>query len=514
MRIANLHLQNFRGHRNLDLPLSPVTIITGPNGSGKSSIQQALEWLLSGCCSCTNERGQGPVIYAGARECSVTARLPNSGTITRSNPHGLSCSWAPNHKRPEVAIAQELGCDGSQARLALNSGRYFRMSAADRKGLLYDLLGLHLSADQVRTELELLPDHDAPKVAAKVVGAGLGDLERAYKAVYGARTEANRQVKDLSATVRHHEEAQSEAIYLPEAEIQAILDENKRIMAHLAELEAEFSKWNPRALQNVKQRLEPFKQPNADGFCANCGFPTPQETARAKFEEESKAQIARIEAEGPGRCETIREQVNRLQEALAENNARLQAGQQQRESQTTMANYRTTLEQQTRLAATLDMLCDLFGGGPGGLMHRMLRPRIEQFADQVNAVAAYWGLRVSYSPALLVEVSTPNSDPVPYEALSDGEQILVALAHQVAISRRLGLGIVVVDRIEALDAVNQAGLYHAALELASLEDGLDHVILMGVRADIFQALDEMGEGASLAPGVGLVDLDQTPLAVA
>jgi hypothetical protein len=74
-------------------------------------------------------------------------------------------------------------------------------------------------------------------------------------------------------------------------------------------------------------------------------------------------------------------------------------------------------------------------------------------------------------------------------ALSDGEQILVALAHQVAISRRLGLGIVVVDRIEALDAVNQAHLYRAAVELASLEDGLDHVLLMGVRVQIISHQD-------------------------
>lgn len=48
MRLSDLHVQNYRGLRDVTIPLSSFVCITGENNSGKSTIMQALSLFLSG----------------------------------------------------------------------------------------------------------------------------------------------------------------------------------------------------------------------------------------------------------------------------------------------------------------------------------------------------------------------------------------------------------------------------------------------------------------------------------
>jgi putative ATP-dependent endonuclease of the OLD family len=48
MRLAHLHVSNYRGLRDVSIPLSQFVCITGENNSGKSSILQSLSLFLSG----------------------------------------------------------------------------------------------------------------------------------------------------------------------------------------------------------------------------------------------------------------------------------------------------------------------------------------------------------------------------------------------------------------------------------------------------------------------------------
>ena len=49
MKLSELHLQTWRCHADKTISLaSGVTLVTGDNGSGKTSLQDALEYLLSG----------------------------------------------------------------------------------------------------------------------------------------------------------------------------------------------------------------------------------------------------------------------------------------------------------------------------------------------------------------------------------------------------------------------------------------------------------------------------------
>lgn len=48
MRIASLHIQNFRGLEDIEVGFDTVTTFVGPNGAGKSSILRALDWFFNG----------------------------------------------------------------------------------------------------------------------------------------------------------------------------------------------------------------------------------------------------------------------------------------------------------------------------------------------------------------------------------------------------------------------------------------------------------------------------------
>jgi len=48
MKLSNLHVLNYRGLRDVSIPLSPFVCITGENNGGKSSVLQSLSLFLSG----------------------------------------------------------------------------------------------------------------------------------------------------------------------------------------------------------------------------------------------------------------------------------------------------------------------------------------------------------------------------------------------------------------------------------------------------------------------------------
>ncbi len=48
MRLTRLRVKNFRSIADIDIPLSPLTVLVGPNGSGKSNVET---WFLAGITS-------------------------------------------------------------------------------------------------------------------------------------------------------------------------------------------------------------------------------------------------------------------------------------------------------------------------------------------------------------------------------------------------------------------------------------------------------------------------------
>ena len=66
MRIARIHVVNFRRPKDLSMTLDDVTVLVGANGTGKSTLPYALRWFFEG--------GQlAPVDHTAARSTISSA---------------------------------------------------------------------------------------------------------------------------------------------------------------------------------------------------------------------------------------------------------------------------------------------------------------------------------------------------------------------------------------------------------------------------------------------------------
>src|ERR1017187_7404737 len=77
MKLKSLHLYNFLSHADTTLALDTISVVRGDNGAGKSSIEQAVEMLLTGRSSSTDDKGSGSrdLIRRGLDKCAITAEI-------------------------------------------------------------------------------------------------------------------------------------------------------------------------------------------------------------------------------------------------------------------------------------------------------------------------------------------------------------------------------------------------------------------------------------------------------
>lgn len=158
-----------------------------------------------------------------------------------------------------------------------------------------------------------------------------------------------------------------------------------------------------------------------------------------------------------------------------------------REAQGHQKSISAAQEEVRDLTARRDALNTLCGYlGPHGFRQEILETRLEPLVNEVNGILQRWGMSADYQRDGFLDlmVTTPRTgEAVPYHLLSDGEQVLIQLAHQAFLAVASGVRIVVLDRIEALDKSAQQKLMQAVFDLAGPDGLLDHVLLMGVALD-------------------------------
>lgn len=81
--IHTVAVSNYRSLRQLELPFSPLTVISGANGSGKSNVYNALRLLSeatlgTATASLAREGGLPSVLWAGAEAFSRDLRAHNA----------------------------------------------------------------------------------------------------------------------------------------------------------------------------------------------------------------------------------------------------------------------------------------------------------------------------------------------------------------------------------------------------------------------------------------------------
>lgn len=97
------------------------------------------------------------------------------------------------------------------------------------------------------------------------------------------------------------------------------------------------------------------------------------------------------------------------------------------------------------------------------------------FESMLNQYLAPMGLAGRYLQDLTFEVSRDGGPWVPYTRAADSGFLLVGLAHQLAFAEYTGLGIVILDRLEALYPDRRLEL----IEACQAVQGVDHILLMG-----------------------------------
>ena len=191
----------------------------------------------------------------------------------------------------------------------------------------------------------------------------------------------------------------------------------------------------------------------------------------------------------PGLLDSLKRKREQLQSELESHRA--WSAHQKRVNEAKVA-----LEEAEYSATILNELVPFFA--PDGYQARVLREQLKPLLDRLSQILDRWNLAARYTDELYLQVRTRECW-VDYARLSDGEQVLVALAHQVAFAYLTGLQIVVIDRIEALDESRQSILLNACAEIVSVEGGPDHIVLLGVRC--------------VAPPVGVTHIDLAPALV-
>lgn len=142
-----------------------------------------------------------------------------------------------------------------------------------------------------------------------------------------------------------------------------------------------------------------------------------------------------------------------------------------------MNAYRSQVSEGEKTREVLNTLLDFFG--PDGMQREVLAAKIEPIQTELNCILDRWGMACGYEiPTAELKVRPRSTSPfLPYHRLSDAEQLMVALAHQIVFGVLTKFRIAVLDRFEALDRDHQEQLVRAALDT---QDLIDHLILLGV----------------------------------
>ncbi len=157
MKILNIEIENFQGHEALSVDFSTITTLTGANGTGKSSIAHAIIWAITG-------KHARPVIHDDASACEVNLTFEGGVTIRRRQTAGGNKTlrvfagedeWTGmNATEIQGELYKQLETDESRVLACLENGRFAAAGPEEKKGIVFDALGIGITADNLTAYLK------------------------------------------------------------------------------------------------------------------------------------------------------------------------------------------------------------------------------------------------------------------------------------------------------------------------------------------------------------------------
>ena len=155
MKIHSIHVDGFLGARQVDIALiEPVTLIAGQNGAGKSSIANAIALALNAELGRVDlKKDAARLVTEGATAACVQIQTDGADFEVHITKAGKITDHAAGRK-PHPALP-----------FALDASRFSRLPDAERRTLLFGLLGIETTPEATAERLARM-QCDAEKVAA------------------------------------------------------------------------------------------------------------------------------------------------------------------------------------------------------------------------------------------------------------------------------------------------------------------------------------------------------------
>ena len=192
MKIARLHLSNFRSHKDSALDLSPgLTFVGGLNGVGKSTLLDGIAMALTGTCrGAQSGRGLADLRGHGKGKWKLKLQLLQSrGKKEDSHLIDRTEGEGPRSQIQNV-VDTVLGLPGSVIRACLYSGELFRLDRKDAQKLLLGLVG---------DETVEVPEEARGYLLAR--NATASEITAAYNEVYEERRALGKSLRILGQSV-------------------------------------------------------------------------------------------------------------------------------------------------------------------------------------------------------------------------------------------------------------------------------------------------------------------------
>lgn len=546
MKISKLNIKNFRGIKSLEIAFGGQPIfITGENGAGKSSVIYALETLLTGNNPVTGKTSLNGLTRNGATRSEVSAVIDSLGEVTRTilPTHSLTIEGRGKQKLSEAQseITRATGSRPEDISYCLRGSSFFDKDQKDQNARWWSWLNIRIDETVIR---EHLAAESLPLIETlEDLGISIGrDLTRLYKSVYAERTIQNRQLKALQAEVDGLADREEPEHPRPDESVMKNLSTQQQNLNQLlgvaryreaqilklreevssapspstlveAESRADAINRQIRCAEVVEEKIGQLRSIVEDKVCNACRRPNdPGVIARAQGELESlslpdlsslraRAEVAReylaryggieskratldaliAESDGERSAKELGADLERVSVAIQEISAEEVAWVRYDSYVAEAEKAKADLTKVSSLVACLDRLVKLSDDKPGGIKAKILAEKKTPVEEQLSAILGNWDMAARLDDNCSLEILKEGvwRD---VGSLSDGESLLVALAFQAYLCDMTGLGILVLDRFEALDRNNQDLLVTACEQL--LEAGaLDHVIICGVGID-------------------------------
>lgn len=244
----------------------------------------------------------------------------------------------------------------------------------------------------------------------------------------------------------------------------AMLQESAQGLQDLPTLEAR--------IQKGKAKVAELNETLADAYQARSLVQKRQQWEKQL--EQAKADLEKL-VEDCQPVEDLEKKLSEARDALALAKRDVIDGQASRAALAAHSANQEALTQTQALVDHLETLVPWFS--PNGFQLEYARQQIGGFEGMVNQILAHFDLSGSYNADLVFQIGRGNNPAVSYQQAADSAYILSGFAHQVVFAQVTGLGLILVDRLEALWPERQVQLLNYCQN--HLPEGVDNVFLFG-----------------------------------